>query len=323
MNKKLIPLVILVISAAGYYFYQQQEQQVDHRVLYGNVDIRDVNLAFRHGGRVSQLLVDEGDKVNKGQLVATLDDQPYQDMLSTSEAQVSVAKAELNNLLSGNRQQEIERARQEVLSFTALKKNAAARLTRQKVLIKDGSTSQRDLDDAQTVFNEMSAGLKSAQQNYSLATEGAKNEVIEIAKAKVALAQSQRQSAQTTLNDTKLYAPDNGTILTRVVEPGAMVGAGSPIFNLSLRNPTYIRAYVTEKQLATIVSGDNVTVTVDGNKTIYQGQIGFISSKAEFTPKSVETTELRTDLVYRIKVIVDSDDHGLNQGQPVTIQLGK
>jgi HlyD family secretion protein len=111
-------------------------------------------------------------------------------------------------------------------------------------------------------------------------------------------------------------------VLTRVREPGSMVSAAAPVYTLSLRDPVYVRAYVGERQLGQVVPGTAVTVRSDSSDKTYQGQVGFVSPRAEFTPKSVETTELRTDLVYRLRIVVADPDDALRQGMPVTIQVG-
>ncbi|MBC7174067.1 MAG: HlyD family efflux transporter periplasmic adaptor subunit, partial [Polyangiaceae bacterium] len=130
----------------------------------------------------------------------------------------------------------------------------------------------------------------------------------------------QRAEAETMVADTVLEAPSDATVLTRVREPGSMLGAGEPVYTLSLRDPVYVRAYVSEPDLGKLSPGARVTVTTDSSKTVYHGTVGFISPRAEFTPKTVETTELRTDLVYRLRIIVRDADEGLRQGMPVTVK---
>jgi len=138
------------------------------------------------------------------------------------------------------------------------------------------------------------------------------------ARARVQTAKARLKRARTRLEDATLRAPNAGTILTRVREPGAIVSQGAPVYTLALRGPVWIRTYVDEPGLGRIHPGMKATVTTDSGDQ-YTGQVGFISPQAEFTPKNVETRQLRTDLVYRLRVIVDDPDHGLRQGMPVTI----
>ncbi|MCU7373788.1 HlyD family efflux transporter periplasmic adaptor subunit [Paucibacter sp. O1-1] len=127
--------------------------------------------------------------------------------------------------------------------------------------------------------------------------------------------------AETALADTRLNAPADGLIAARVREAGAMAAVGSPVYTLSLQDPVYVRAYVSQTQLSGLQPGSAVTVTADGSRERFKGTVGFISPKAEFTPKSVETTELRTELVYRVRIAVPGAARALRQGMPVTVEL--
>jgi HlyD family secretion protein len=128
--------------------------------------------------------------------------------------------------------------------------------------------------------------------------------------------------SQRALADATLVAPAAGFILTRVREPGAIVASGEAIFTLAVSSPVWVRAYVDEPDLGRVRPNMAASVTTDSAPgKIYHGHVGFISPVAEFTPKTVETRELRTDLVYRLRVIVDNPDQGLRQGMPVTVTL--
>ena len=110
--------------------------------------------------------------------------------------------------------------------------------------------------------------------------------------------------------------------MTRVREPGAMVSVGSPVYTLSLTDKVYVRAYVAEPHLGRVSPGTGVQILTDAGGRSYSGQIGFVSPRAEFTPKSVETPALRTDLVYRLRIVVTDADSGLRQGMPVSVSFG-
>ncbi|MEX0643767.1 MAG: HlyD family efflux transporter periplasmic adaptor subunit, partial [Parvularculaceae bacterium] len=145
-------------------------------------------------------------------------------------------------------------------------------------------------------------------------------EDVKAAQAALSAEKAALSLAQRRLSDTDLVAPNDGVILTRVREPGAVVGPGQPIYTLSLTSPVWVRTYVAEPDLGNIRPGAAAVVRTDSGDQ-YDGQIGFISPTAEFTPKSVETKELRTSLVYRVRVIIDNPDDGLRQGMPVTVTL--
>ena len=138
-----------------------------------------------------------------------------------------------------------------------------------------------------------------------------------------AAAEAQYSQAQTALADTRLCAPSDGLISARVREAGSMVTSNAPVYTLSLQEPIYVRAYVSQTQLTRVQPGVAVSVKADGNEEWLKGSVGFISPRAEFTPKSVETAALRTDLVYRVRIVLPGGARVLRQGMPVTVRVGE
>lgn len=325
MNRKIIILLLAAIAVAAFLTFGplsfRQPRDEGTLTLYGNVDIREVALSFRVGGRLAAVRFDEGDAVAAGETVAVLDDRPYRDELAVAEARVARARAQLDRLESGFRPQEIQQARARVDEAEAAFDNAERELERKAGLVESGGSSQRELDQARARHEETAARLAAAREALALAEEGFRPEEIESGRADLALAQARLQQIETTLADTSLAAPDSGVILTRVLEPGSMVSAGAPVYTLSLSDPVYVRAYVSEPHLGQAVPGREVTFTTDSSQRVYRGQIGFVSPRAEFTPKSVETPELRTELVYRLRIVVEDPDDALRQGMPVTVKV--
>lgn len=265
-----ILIVILIIAAVLSYFYFQRKENTDFLILYGNVDVRQVDLGFRVSGRVQTMNFEEGDFVEKGVLMGTLDKQPYTDLVREAMANVESSKVSLVN--------------------------AEKVFKRRKDLIKDGSVSQEDFDN-------------------SLSTRDVSEAALKVSKAALGV-------ALTNLRDTEVFAPTEGTILTRIREPGTVVREGDPIYTLSISSPVWVRAYIAEPFLGLIYPGMLAEVYTDTKGVpAFKGHIGFISPVAEFTPKTVETTQLRTDLVYRLRVIVDNPGRQLRQGMPVTVKL--
>lgn len=314
-------VVILVIAAAAILWWTTREPKDAPLVLYGNVDVRQVELAFRQPGRIDTMTVDEGDTVKAGQVVATLDAKPYREALASAEADVRSARAQLDKLNAGNRPQEIAQAAQSVRQAEANAVNAERDFKRQSELFASGSSSQRTVDAARALRDSSAASLASARQALDLQRVGSRAEDIQAGEAQVAAAEARLDQARTALGDTTLVAPTKATVLSRVIEPGSMVATSSPVYTLSLRDPVYVRAYVTEPQLGRIAPGTRVRIKTDSSAHVYEGKIGFISPSAEFTPKSVETTDLRTDLVYRLRLVVSDADEGLRQGMPVTVTI--
>lgn len=290
-------------------------------LLYGNVDIRSVDLGFRVGGRIAEMPVEEGAKVAAGTTLARLDARPLNDALAAATAQIDVAEAELDKRINGNRPQDIARAEADVADAEAALAQANEDYQRRAELVKTGAVSQALYDASRAAFLSAQARVRAARQTASLQRAGARAEDIAAARAQRAAAAAQRDTARTDLADATISAPAAGTILTRAREPGAIVQPGETVFTLTIDRPMRVRAYVAEPDLGRISPGMKVEVTTDGNAKVYHGTIGFISPTAEFTPKTVQTQDLRTDLVYRLRVIVNDPDDALRQGQPITVRI--
>jgi len=322
MARKLIVVVILVALGGGGFAYWQLHQPPEGRglTLYGNVEVRQVNLGFRVAGRVQTMLADEGDGVAAGQPLARLDPVPYQQELELAQAELDAAQATLDKLQAGTRKEEIAQARALVSEAEAERERLVKEFERARQLRQQNLSSQSDYDVALAARNESEARLASAHAQLDMALAGSRVEDVAAAAAELRAAQVKAAQARTRLDDTELRAPAAGIIVTRAVEPGAIVAAGSTIVSLSLESPVWVRAYVPEPQLGQIREGMRVTVLSDGGARL-PGQVGFISPDAEFTPKSVQTPELRTDLVYRLRIVVEDPRRVLRRGMPVSVAL--
>jgi HlyD family secretion protein len=330
MKRRAIIAVVVLLALGGYATWQfgllerlgLVEAKSTALTLYGNVDIRQVELGFRVAGRIAELRFQEGDMVKKGDLLAVLDDRPYMDALDVAAADLAAREADLKKFSGGSRPQEIAQARANVAEREATLKNAENLVERRQALVKNGTISREAFEDSVRARDEARARLQSMRETLKLVTAGFREEDIAVATAQLAAAQARVDSAKTSLADTQLYAPESGVILSRVREPGAIVAAGATAYTVSLTDPVWIRTYVAETRLGHVAPGMKVEVFTDTspNKP-YSGQVGFISPVAEFTPKTVETADLRADLVYRVRVVVTNPDNGLRQGMPVTVRL--
>jgi HlyD family secretion protein len=315
--------VVLVVAAAlltsGFGSLGHHDE--NRLVLSGNVDIRQVDLGFRVMGRIAAIAFEEGEHVPADAVLARLDAAPYQAAAATTLSQVGVAEAGLAKQRNGNRRQDIAQAQARLNESQATLVRTKADLDRRTPLLQSGAVSQALYDSTLEQYHNAQAQVAVAQQALSLQREGARREDIEAAMAQQRQALAQNNKANIDLADTVLRAPNAGTILTRVREPGAIVQPGETVMTLTIDRPMRVRAYVDEPDLHRIAPGMAVLVTADGNPKTYHGTIGYISPTAEFTPKTVETTALRTDLVYRLRVIVDDPDNALRQGAPVSVTI--
>ncbi len=278
MKKPLVALALALTAGAGYYAYTaaQHASGDSSLTLYGNVDIREVQMGFRVGGRLQDMYFEEGDAVAAGGVLASLDDQPQREVLAMAEARVAEAQARFSMLERGARPQEIKQARAGVEEAEAGLDNAEHEYLRQKDLVVQEMSSQRELDQSLSSRDQWAARLVQSRQALDLAVEGFRMEEIAQARAVLAAAQAHYQQASTQLADTHLLAPSPGIIMTRVVEPGSMVEAGMPVYTLSLTENIYVRAYVDEPNLGHVKPGSRVVVTSDTGGRQYEGQVGFI-----------------------------------------------
>ena len=329
MNR-IVPVVLLLAAAgagaAWYYgvpqsygFFQAAEPT---REIYGNVDIRQVSLGFRVNGRLAAVAVEEGDAVKAGDVLARLDAGPYEIAVRAAEENVAALRATLDKLKAGARPSEIEKAQAAYQEQVASLANAEQALSRAGQLRAQGTVAQSNLDAATAAKDMASARVASARAALTLIEEGSRSEDIAAAEAQLRAAEAQLDAARTSLADTELKAPAGGVILSRVAEPGAIVASSTNVLVLALTEPVWVRAYVSETDLGRVHPGLKVKVTSDSTTGAgYEGQVGFISPVAEFTPKAVETPDLRTDLVYRLRIIIDHPGKDLRQGMPVTVHL--
>ena len=290
-------------------------------LIYGNVEVREVELGFRVGGRIAAVLVDEGEKVTLGQELARLDAQPIRDRLAGAEARVAAAAAMVSRDNAGNRPQEVRRAQAAVVDAEARLSEARRLSERRRALNERGFIAKAELQESQSALTAAAAQVDAARAALSLAREGTRSEDRTATRAEAAQVAAERRAIQTDLSDAVLTAPTSGQVLTRVREAGAIVQPGEIVYTVALTQPVRVRAYVSEPDLPRVRPGLRVTVRVDGTAKRWPATIGYISPVAEFTPRTVQTEDQRADLVYRIRLTVDDPKNDLRQGQPVTVTL--
>jgi HlyD family secretion protein len=318
----VVALLLAGLAGGAWFYFTHRPAEENALVLQGNIDVRQVNLAFKVDGRIETLAVDEGDAVTAGQVIATLDKRYFHDDLRAARARRDNAAANLARLEHGSRPEEIAQARAQLAQQQANVTLARDNLKRAEELVPSGGMSKEDLDQRRQAVAVATANAKYAEQTLRLAEIGPRQEDIDAGRAQFRQEEAAVTQSERRLSDSDLIAPGAGIILTRAREKGAIVQAGETVFTLTLASPVWVRTYVNERDLGRIRPDMPAEVRTDSapNK-VYPARIGFISPTAEFTPKTVETRELRTDLVYRLRVIVDNPDGGLRQGMPVTVTL--
>lgn len=325
MKKPIVMIVLLAAVAACWYGWQHwRPHGQDAGVFYGNIDVRQVSLAFEGSGRVAQVAVEEGDRVQPGQVLAVLDTRTLALQADQAAAQLRAQEENLRRLKNGARPAEIAQARSRLAAARADAQRARreqARLER-IATASSGAVSVQDVDRARSTARVAQAAVKERQDALALVQEGARREEIDAADAQVAAARAQLALLRHQLDQGELRAPVAAVVRSRLLEPGDMASPQRPVLALVVTSPKWARIYVDESSLGQVKPGQVAQLSVDSmpGRTL-AGKIGYVSSVAEFTPKSVQTEVLRTSLVYEVRVLVDDPDDALRLGQPVTVRL--
>lgn len=326
MRRRWVGVGVMVAAIGGAAWwgvaYFRPSQPVALLTLYGNVDIRETQPAFYDTGPIASMKVSEGTHVHKGELLATIDDSRYAARLAQARAQASEMKAALTKLERGSRPEQIARAKASMQALRVTLNNDRILYARARRLVPRGAESIEVLDDARARMNAARQRYEAAKQGYLLAVKGPRTEDIDAARAGYRAAASAAALARTEYADTRLYAPQNGVIEERILEPGDMATPNTPVYTIALTQPLWVRAYVPEIDLGKVKLGMTATVTTDSYPgQIYHGWVGYLSPTAEFTPKTVETPRLRTALVYQLRVYVCNVHDQLRLGMPATVHI--
>lgn len=327
MPKKAIPLVVVALLTAallGYWLFGRDDDTT-HIVLQGNVDLRQIELPFNDSERIAEVLVEEGSVVKAGQVLARLDTGRLLPRVRQAEARVAAQSEALRKLRNGARPEEIAQARASVAAAQAEAANAKSQLQRLHSISNESqgrAISPQDLEAATATARMSEARAESARKELELTLAGPRQEDIEQAKAELDAAEADLALLKRQLADAELVAPTNGVIRNRLMEPGELAAPQRPVFALAITTPKWVRAYLSEVELGRVRLGAPASVTIDSApEAPLAGKIAFISSTAEFTPKTVQTEELRTSLVYEVRVFVDDPEDRLRLGMPATVTI--
>lgn len=321
--KKPVKLLILiaVVAAAGVFASKKlklTDADADGVIrISGNIEVTSAQVAFRIPGRVTTRLVSEGDAVTNGQVVAYLETTELEQDLAMRESEVLAAKAALDELEAGSRQEDIEQAAAALAAARADDERAAGELKRQKGLYEGDVISDREFEAASAAAAVASARVDEALARLALLEKGPREETIRAARARLRQASQSVALAETRLGYATLRSPLDGIVMAEVLESGEFAAAGTPVVTVGDLANVWLRGYVNESDLGRVKIGQVVEVVADTYPgEVYPGRLSFIASEAEFTPKNVQTAEERVKLVYRIKVDIANPDQELKPGMP-------
>ena len=326
MNTKtrIIISVLLVLAALGggawWHFHRPATDGV--LTLYGNIDFRQASVPFNGNERVAEVLVEEGAVVKRGQLLARLDTSRLLPQLAQTEAVMEAQQAVLERLRNGSRKEEIAQARANLESAKADAKNAKSQYKRRKTLGSIAAVSQEDIDLAKAAADVAVAKVDVTQNALELAVIGPRVEDIAQSKAQLRGYEAQLALLHQQVADAELRAPFDAMVQSRLMEPGEMASPTKPVFSLATIGTKWVRAYISEPDLSRAHSGSRAQIRIDSMPDRpLEGWVGFISPVAEFTPKTVQTEDLRANLVYEIRIFVKDTQNVLRLGMPATVKI--
>lgn len=319
MKKAIIVAVLLVVVAAAVIYLRRTPEEGKSGVLRisGNVELTEVQVSFKVPGRVLSREVDEGAVVKRGEVVARLEDAELQDAVRLAQADADAAAATLAELQAGSRREEVAQGEAHLARVEAEAARVAADYQRSVALYAKEVIPKRELDAARAAHDQARAAVRERREALQLLRKGARRERVDEARARYQGALAKLSTAKERLSYATLLAPISGVVLSKSVEPGEQVAAGTPVVTLGNLEQCWLKGYIPETELGRVKLGQRAQVTTDSHPgRVFEGTVTFISSQAEFTPKSVQTEKERVNLVYRIKISLANPGMELKPGMP-------
>jgi len=322
-NPRIVVSVALAVIAGAAAFVIARRGNRPELDATGTVEAIEARLGFQVPGRLETVRFHEGDRATKGAVMAALDTTEAAAGRSEAAAQVQAARAALDELVRGSRPEEIQQARAARDAAMQRRKDAQQDLDRASELVKSGAVTQQSYDKAKIAYDLATSELRQAQEALRLVEAGPRRERVAAQRAQLATAQASLQGASAQLANMTIRAPFDGVVTVRHHEPGEIVAAGAAVLSLMNPDDRWVRIYVSESRIGAVRTGQQAQITSDTFKgRHYGGQVIYISSEAEFTPKNVQTQEERVKLVYAVKVrITDDPRFDLKPGMPADVVL--
>ena len=328
------PVFLLIALALATVTACRDKTPQDRVRVSGHVEADDVQIAPEVAGRVLELRVAEGDRVTKGDLIARLDTRDTELALARAHADRDQADAQLRLLLAGSRAEDIRQAqaqatasRADVEAAEADLSNAQGDLERYEALLRANAGSRKARDDAQMrrdVADQKVRGAKerarASEESAARVKAGSRPQEIQAARARLAAMDAQIATDEKALADATIVAPVGGVVTEKLVNVGELVAARMPLFMITDQDHAWGEVFVDEPIVPRVKLGQPATVFTDAGQSI-PGKLTYISPRAEFTPRNVQTADERSRLVYRVKVGVDNANGVLKPGMPVEAEI--
>jgi HlyD family secretion protein len=320
MKKKIIPIAVLVvvfIVVAGWLHFKGNGDMEGKVFVSGNIEATEVDLSFRIAGQIKTLPIDEGDRVQQGQAIATLDTDTLLAQKGAAQAEIGNAKAVLDQLEEGTRAEEIEQARAMYKSAESKLKNAKDEFDRYLALVKEKAISSSTFDTKETTLKCAAEDFNNAGERLKQLEKGPREQEIRAARARLERAEFDLKKIELDIEHSVLQTPVSAVVLVKSNELGEVVLPGAAVATVAAIDEVWLKGYVGEQNLGRIKLGQKAEITTDtySNK-VYPGVVTFISPRAEFTPKNVQTKEERVKQVYRVKITIQNPHQELKIGMP-------
>ena len=282
----------------------------------GTIECTQVRLAAEVGGRLSELPVSEGQSIQASQVVARIDPVSYILKRDEATAALAQAQAQLDLMLAGSRDEDIQRAREQLRESRASALAATADVARVEEVFAAGSATAKQRDDARAAAERTAALAAAAEQQLARVLSGSRKEEIRAAQAAVDLARARLSQAEKAVADCTVHSPIAGTIAAKSAEQGEVVAAGTALATVSRLDEVWLSVYIPETQLRRVRLGQPAWVCADGSPQRYAGTVTFVASEAEFTPRNAQTRDERAKLVYRVKITLPNPNGVFKPGMP-------
>jgi HlyD family secretion protein len=314
--KRSVVVLLAVLAAAGCH----RDEKDGLIVASGHVEATEVTLSSKVPGHLEKLAVDEGTVVQAGQEIARVDATDTRLALDAARAERAQADAELRLRVTGSRVEDVREAAAQVARAEADLAGARKELERMEGLLGAGSGTTKARDDARTRHDLATASLDATRERLARLKAGSRREEIDAARARVAAADARIAQLAQQVKDALITSPVGGVVTEKLAETGELLARGTGIVVVSDLPNAWLNAYVAEPDLARLRLGQDAEVVTDDGQS-RRGKLSFVASRAEFTPKNVQTRDERVKLVYRIKVALENKDGLFKPGMPSTARL--
>ncbi len=321
--KKFIFLIVLIFALIFIYiFFKDKEDENSLLVLSGNIEVKEVNVAFELSGRIKELNKKEGDKVEEMEVLGKIDGEKIEKELELQSEILEEAKIKLQELKKGSREQEIKEWEANLKAAEVEMEKAKKDFQRADFLYKNGAISVAIYEEFKKIMELSEANYQKVREKLDLIKEGPREEEIKRQEKKIKQIEANIKIIEDNLRDTILYSPINGVVLQKYTEEGEIANPSHPVYTIGKIDEPYVKVYIKEDKLGLIKIGQEAEVFSDTypDKS-YSGKITYISSEAEFTPKNIQTKEERTKLVFEVKVDVKNEKEELKPGMPVDVKI--